>query len=98
MYHKYEFWLWSKPFLEPDAIKDINKTINERYYQVENKNDGARDKDGKYLKNIEPKNIYLKDLPANLLDAFHMGFSVCHYSFGLVTNKNANSNSEKGLY
>ena len=85
MYHKYEFWLWSKPFLEPDAIKDINKTINERYYQVENKNDGARDKDGKYLKNIEPKNIYLKDLPANLLDAFHMGFSVCHYSFGLVT-------------
>ena len=58
MYHENDFWFWSEPFLEPDAIKDINKTINERYYQVENKNDGAKDRDGKYLKNIEPKHIY----------------------------------------
>ena len=85
MYHEHDFWLWSKPFLEPDTIKDINKTINERYYQVEDKNGGARDRDGKYLKNIEPKNIYLKDLPAILLDVFHMGFHVCHHKFGFTT-------------
>ena len=85
MYHENDFWFWSEPFLEPDAIKDINKTINERYYQVENKNDRAKDRDGKYLKNIEPKHIYLKDLPETLLDILHMGFHVCHYSFGLTT-------------
>ena len=85
MYNEYDFWLYTKPFLEPDTIKDINKTINDRYYQVEDKNAGARDRDGKYLKNIEPKHIYLKDLPATLLDVLHMGFKICHYNFGLTT-------------
>ena len=85
MYHENDFWFWSEPFLEPDVIKNINKTINERYYQVEDKNNGATDADGKYLKNIEPKNIYLKDLPETLLDILHMGFYVCHHNFGLTT-------------
>jgi len=85
MYHEHDFWLWSKPFLEPDVIKDINKTVSERYYKVEKKDMGAKSKDGKYLKNIEPKNIYLRDLPETLLDVLHMGFHVCHHSFGLTT-------------
>ena len=55
MYHEHDFWFWSETFLKPDVIKDINKTINEKYYQVEDKNDGAIDRYGKYLKNIEPK-------------------------------------------
>ena len=85
MYHEYDFWLWSKPFLEPDVIKDINKTVSERYYKVEKKDMGAKSKDGNHLKNIEPKNIYLRDLPETLLDVLHMGFHVCHHHFGLTT-------------
>ena len=85
MYHEHDFWFWSETFLKPDVIKDINKTINEKYYQVEDKNAGATDGDGKYLKNIEPKNIHLKNLPESLLDILHMGFQVCHHKFGLTT-------------
>ena len=85
MYHEHDFWTHSTPLLEPDVIKDINKTVSERYYKVEKKDMGAKSKDGKYLKNIEPKNIYLRDLPEALLDVFHMGFHVCHHHFGLTT-------------
>ena len=46
---------------------------------------GAKSRDGKYLKNIEPKNVYLRDLPETLLDVLHMGFHVCHHQYGLTT-------------
>ena len=38
MYHEHDFWFWDETFLKPNVIKDINKTINERYYQFEDKN------------------------------------------------------------
>ena len=49
MYHEHDFWTHSTPLLEPDVIKDINKTIGERYYKVENKTYGVCRVTGKLI-------------------------------------------------
>ena len=66
------------------ALTEVDtKGIKNASIKLEDIENGTSSDNGKFLKNIEPKNIYLRDLPETLLDVLHMGFHVCHHQYGL---------------
>ena len=80
----YNYWCWEDPLLSLDEIKNLNRIIYDRYLGLENKEDGAMDDDGNYLKNIEPKVILLKDLP-EIQPILQNAIWTTHFKFGHIT-------------
>ena len=82
---RYDWWVWDKPLLDTKQIQILNEVISNNYEFEENKERGAIDSEGNYLKNIKPKIISLKFLPNFFHDILSLAFNTCHYKFGLVT-------------
>tara|TARA_B100000242_G_C42825408_1_gene383534 strand:- start:73 stop:639 length:567 start_codon:yes stop_codon:yes gene_type:complete len=78
-------WNWDRPIFSSDKIKELNKIINERYITTESTEDGAKDLDGNYLKNIKPKIIFYKDIKEEIHNLIESAYYHCHYSFGFTT-------------
>ena len=62
MSFSYDFWLWDDPQLTMDEIKVANEQISKNYFQIEDLDDGAKNEDGIYKKNIKPRQVYVGDL------------------------------------
>jgi predicted 2-oxoglutarate/Fe(II)-dependent dioxygenase YbiX len=84
MSFSYDFWLWDDPQLTVDEIKESNDKINKSYFATENKEMGAK-VDGTYLKNIEPKQVYVGDLTRPIYNFTQKAIRTCHYKFGFST-------------
>ena len=78
-------WNWTKPIFSSEEIHKLNKIINERYVTTESIEDGAKDLDGNYLKNIKPKIIFYKDIREEIYNLIENAYFHCHYSFGFTT-------------
>lgn len=85
MQHQYDWWELPEPQIDTNQIQMLNETILKNYESVEDISEGAKDKDGNYLKNIKPKTIRLKHLPTFYNDVLSMAFHICHYDFGIVS-------------
>ena len=59
MTKEYDWWMWDKPQLDSQQIKDINKLIDDNYNDFEPSDLGARDNStGSPLKNIKKRLEY----------------------------------------
>ncbi len=85
MSFSYDFWLWDDPQLTMDEIKVANEQISKNYFQIEDLDDGAKNKDGVYKKNIKPRQVYVGDLTQPLYNVIQKAMRACHYNFGYVT-------------
>lgn len=81
----YDFWLWDEPQLTAEEITFANEQINKKYYELEDADGGARNRDGSFKKNIKPKKIYLGDLTTPIQNLIQLAMRTCHYEFGYIT-------------
>ena len=80
-----EWWSWNEPQLSLTEIKEANEHINNHYFGKEDRQQGAQDYKGNFLKNIEPKELYLKDLTEPVFNVVQQSVKTCHTEFGYVT-------------
>ena len=85
MSYVHDWWEWNEPQLNLTQIKEANKQINSNCFGKENPEKGAHDKKGNLLKNIEPKEIYMKDLTQPLFNVIQQSIKSCHVEFGYIT-------------
>lgn len=87
MTYSNDYWVWSEPQLTINDIKEANQLIREEHAGYEEKSLGAYDEDGKPLKCITPKTIFLgtiAKLPI-LYNLIQQGLFTCNYKFGYST-------------
>ena len=81
-----EYDWWEVPSaIGTKQIQILKETILKNYESVEEENNGARDREGNLLKNIKPKNIRLKNMPALYDEILDMAFHISYYKFGVVS-------------
>ena len=85
MSFSYDFWRWDIPQLTIDEIKEVNEQVNKSYLQLEDPNDGAKNEDGSYRKNIKPRQVLVGDLTAPVYNMIEKAMRTCHFEFGYLT-------------
>lgn len=85
MSFSYDFWRWDIPQLTIDEIKEVNEQVNKSYLQLEDPNDGAKNEDGTYRKNIKPRQVLVGDLTAPVYNMIEKAMRTCHFEFGYLT-------------
>ena len=85
MQDQYDWWELPESLIDTKQIHILNETILKNYESVEEEHHGATDHEGNYLKNIKPKTIRLKNMPALYDDILDMALHISYYKFGAVS-------------